>query len=203
MPCNSVNSFTRSVVRSALQSKAALNTTPGRTATPASRRTSETRLREFLYPHGLVEVAAQILLEGHCLQHFDAIAQRDLLIGVPEEAGIVEAGAQDAFVAVANEAVGIAVGVEHGEKVRQQLPVGVLDREILLVIAHHGDEHFGGQREEFGIEAAENHRRTLREIDDRVEQRLVFAPARAGNGSRGGIERFADALLAVGGTDRH
>ena len=101
--------------------------------------------RKFLHAKGLVEVAAQVLLEGHDLQHFDAIAQRDLLVGVPEEARVVEAGTQDALVAVANQAVGIAVGIEHGEEVRQQVALGVFEREVLLVVAHHGDQHLGGQ----------------------------------------------------------
>ena len=156
---------------------------------------------EFLHAHRLVEVAAQVFLESHGLQHVNAIAQRDFLIGVPEEAGIVEAGAQHAFVAVANQAVRISISVEHREKVRRQLSVGVFEREVLLVIAHDGDQNFGGQREKFGIEVAENYRGEFRKVDDGVEQRLVFAPARAWNGARRGIERFADALLAVGGAD--
>ena len=111
---------------------------------------------QLLHATGLVVVAAEVLLEGHRLQHRHAIAQRDLLIGLPEKARIVEAGAQHALVAVANEAVGIAVGVEHGEEMRQQLAVGIFQREVFLVIAHDGDKNFVGEREEFGIEAAQN-----------------------------------------------
>ena len=154
---------------------------PGRTVPPALRMVSEIRLPSFCTRHRLVEVAAKVFLEGDRLQHLDAVAQRDLLIGVPEEARVVEAGAQHALVAVADQAVGIAVGVQHGEEVRQQLAVGVFEREVLLVIAHHRDQHFVGQREKFGIEAAQNDGREFGQVDDGVEQRLVFAPARAGN----------------------
>ena len=94
---------------------------------------------EFLHAHRLVEVAAQVFLEGHGLEHLDAIAERDFLVGVPEETGIVEAGAEDTLVAVADEAVGIAVGVQDGEEVRRELAVGVFEREVLLVVAHDGD----------------------------------------------------------------
>ena len=71
-----------------------------------------------------------------------------------------------------NEAVGIAVGVQHREEVRRSLPFGVFQREVLLVIAHHRDQHFFGKREKFGIEAAENDRREFRQVHDRVEQGL-------------------------------
>ncbi len=100
---------------------------------------------------------------------------------------------------MADEAVGIAVGVEDGEEVRRELAVGVFEREVLLVVAHDGDQDFGGQREILGIEAAENYRGTLGQVDNRVEQGLVFAPARAGNRAGGGVEGLADAVLALGG----
>ncbi len=47
-----------------------------------------------------------------------------------------------------------------------------------------------------GIEAAENRGRKLREVDHRVEQRFVFTPARAGDGARRRVERFANLMFA-------
>jgi hypothetical protein len=41
-------------------------------------------------------------------------------------------------------------GVEHGEKVRGQLAVGAFDGEVLLVVAHDGDQHFFGEIEILG-----------------------------------------------------
>ncbi len=182
----------------------ALKTMPGRTVPPALRMVFADQAAQPLHAQRLVEVAAQIFLEGHRLQHLHAIAQRNLLVGFPEEAGVVEAGAQHALVAVADEPVGIAVGVQHGEEVRQQLAARIFQREIFLVIAHYGHQHFIGKREKFGIEVAQDDRRKFREVDDRVEQRLVFAPARAGNSARRCVERFANALLALSraGDDR-
>ena len=57
---------------------------------------------QFLHAKGLVEVAAQVFLEGDGLQHLHALAQRNFLVGLPEEARVVEAGAQHALVAVPN-----------------------------------------------------------------------------------------------------
>ena len=42
-------------------------------------------------------------------------------------------------------------------------------------------------------------RRKFGEVHDGVEQRLVFAPARAGNGAGGGVESLANRVLALGG----
>ncbi len=210
MPCNSVNSFTSSVVRSVFDSSAGLEDDAGahQWGPVGPLALVVDHCRDFaaqpLHAQRFVEVAAQVFLEGDRLQHLDAVAQRNLLIGVPEEAGVVEAGAQHALVAVANQAIGIAAGVEHGEKMRQQLAVGIFQREIFLVIAHHRHQDFIGQRKVFRIEIAENDGRELRQVDDGVEQRLVFTPAGAGNGAGGNVEIFTDALLALGcaGDDR-
>ena len=107
---------------------------------------------ELLHPASLVVVTAEIFLEGHRLQHVDALSQADFLVSLPEETGVVEAGAQYPFIAVTNETVRIAVGIQHREKMWQQLAAFVFQREVLLVIAHHGHQHFRGKREEFRLE---------------------------------------------------
>ena len=81
---------------------------------------------------------------------------------------------------MADQPIGIAVGVEHRQKVRRQLAGGVFDREIFLMVAHHRDQHFFRQREILLIEAAEDGRGPLRQVDDGLQQLRVFAPARAG-----------------------
>src|SRR5271167_4522013 len=88
IPCNSVNSFTNSVVRSVFASSAALWTTPDLTDVPALRS------------------AAEIFLKGDGLQHVHAPAQWNFLVSFPEESRVVEAGAQHALVTVANHPVG-------------------------------------------------------------------------------------------------
>ncbi len=65
------------------------------------------------------------------------------------------------------------------------------------MVAHDRDQHFFGKREKFRIEAAENHRRPLGQVNYAVEQRRILAPAGSGNGAGGGVESFADLLQAL------
>ena len=111
---------------------------------------------DALNPQRLVVIAAQIFLESDILQPLHSLPQRMLLVGLPEEARIVETGPQHAFMAVSYDAVGIAVGIQHGEKMWKELAAGVFNRKIFLMIAHHGDQNFLGQFEKLRIEAAED-----------------------------------------------
>ena len=104
-------------------------------------------------------------------QILHAVGQLLLLVGFPEEAGVVEAGAQHALVAAAHEALGVGVDVHHRHELRRQLALGVLHREILLVVPHHGDQHFFGQFQELRIEAAGDGRGVFGEVDQGFEQR--------------------------------
>ena len=146
----------------------------------------------FLF--GLPVVAAQLLLEGDRFEAFDALGERRLLVEVPEEAGVFEAGAENAGVAVADDGAAFVVdlGVEHGQEVRGELAVRVFDREVLLVVAHHGDQHFFRQGEVLGLEVAEDDGGPLGEVDDGLDQRLVFAPAGAGDGAGGGVQGLCE-----------
>ena len=65
------------------------------------------------------------------------------------------------------------------------------------MVAHHRDQHFFRQRQKLRIEPAQNHRRKLRQVHHRIEQRLVFPPARPGNRARGRVERLANLLLTL------
>src|SRR3984957_19863667 len=93
---------------------------------------------EALNPPSLVVVAAQIFLESNIAQRVDPLQQRTLLIGLPEKACIVKSRAQHSLIPVTNQALRISIGIEHREKVRQQLALRILESKILLVIAHHG-----------------------------------------------------------------
>ena len=128
---------------------------PDRRASTAKRLGNQAA--QLLHPHRLVEVAAQNFLEGHRLQHVHALAQRNPLVGFPEEARIVETGAQHALVAVANQSIGITVRVQNRQKMRQQFAAGVLQSEILLVVAHHRDQNLIGEREKLRIEVGQHY----------------------------------------------
>src|SRR5690348_8371369 len=96
-----------------------------------------------------------------------------------------------------DQSLRITVRVKHSKKMWQQLAVCVLDREILLVIAHHSDQYFFGQCQELGVKGTQDGGRKLCEIDDGVEQGPVFAPASAGNRPSGCIESLANLLLTL------
>src|SRR6266576_2213555 len=119
-----------------------------------------------------------------------------LLVGLPEESRVIKACPQHSLMAVTNDALRIAVGIQYRQKVRQQFVIAVFDCKIFLVIAHHRDQNFFRKREEFGIKAAEDGGRKFGEIDNCIKQILVFPPACAGYGASGGIERFANPVFA-------
>ena len=74
---------------------------------------------------------------------------------------------------------------------------GIFHRKILLMIAHHRDQHFFRQGQKLRIEPAQNHGRKFRQVHHRIEQRLVFPPPRSGNRARSRIESLANLLLAL------
>ena len=96
-----------------------------------------------------------------------------------------------------DQALRIAIGVQHSQKMWRQFAGGIFHREILLVIAHHRDQNFLRQRQKLRIETAQNGRRKLRQIHDRIEQRFIFSPARAGNRACRGIESLSNLVLAL------
>ena len=134
---------------------------------------------ELHHAFGLGEVAAEFGLEGDVGEIRLAIGECFLLVGIPEEARVVEAGAQDALVAAAHEAFGVASDVHDGDERGGQFAIGVLHREVLLVVPHHGDQHFFGQFEELGVEAAVDGVGALGEVDQGFEQRVVGLDADA------------------------
>ncbi len=139
------------------------------------------------------------------LEALDTVSQRRLLIEVPEEPGIFKAGTKHAFVAVANDGAAfvIDIGVEHGEEMRSQLAFRGFNGEVLLMIAHDGDEHFFGERKILALEIAQQYGWPLGEVQHRFNQPFVFAPARSGNGASGLVESFADRVTALGNVDNH
>ena len=145
---------------------------------------------------GLFEIRAELGLKGDVRQIGYAVGQLLLLIGVPEEAGVVEAGAQHALVAAAHQAFGIAIGVHHRDELRRELAVGVFHREIFLVVPHHRDQHFFGQLQELRVEAAGDRRGVFGEVDQRFEQRGVGLDAH--------VRQLAlDALAPLFGREDH
>src|SRR5882724_4857440 len=120
-----------------------------------------------------------------------------LLVSPPEEAGVVKARPQNSLVPMADDAIGVAVRVEHGQKMRRQTAPGILHSKIFLMITHDRDQNFFRQLQKLRIEGAQDRRRPFSQVDYGVEQRFVFAPARAGNGTGGGVEILANLFLSL------
>ena len=74
------------------------------------------------------------------------------LIGLPEKTRVVEAGPQHALVPMPDDALRIAVSIQHREKMGKQLATGIFDREIPLMVTHDRDQDFLWQFQEFRIE---------------------------------------------------
>src|SRR5207245_324568 len=123
-----------------------------------------------------------------------------LLIGLPEETRIIEPRAENPFIAMSDCALAIGIGIQHSQEMRRQLPARVLNRKIFLMITHDRDQHFFRQLQKLRIKIPQDYRGKFGEIDDGVEQGLVFAPARTRNRPRSYIECLADLLLSFPAT---
>ncbi len=102
---------------------------------------------------------------------------------------------------MAAQAIGISVSVEHSEKVRHQFVFDVLNGKILLMVAHHGDQHFFRQSKELFVKAAENRGGPLGQVDYGLQQLGVLTPARPRNHAGGCVQGIADAILSLARID--
>ena len=73
-------------------------------------------LYQSYHADGLFEIRTELGLKRDVLQIGHAIGQFLPLIDLPEKAGVVEARAEHAFVAQADQAIGIAADVHHGDE---------------------------------------------------------------------------------------
>ena len=109
-------------------------------------------------------------MEGDVFQVRNTILKLLLLIDLPEETGVVEPGSQDSFIAVPDQAIGVGIGIHGGDEVWRKMALFVFDREILLVVAHHGHQHLLRQLQKLQIEVTEDRGRELGYIDEGVQQ---------------------------------
>ena len=107
------------------------------------------------------------------MQFGAAVGERAFAVLVEEEQAVLEPGAQHPLVAAGGQAQVVDAGVVHRHEPRQQAAVRAGHREVLLVLAHRGDQGFLGQLQEFFVEAAADAERLLHQVGDRVEQPLV------------------------------
>src|SRR5579872_634856 len=94
----------------------------------------------------------------------DAIFELAFEVGLPEEAAVVEAGAEDTFVAALDQTFRVSVSVHDGNKLGSQFAGFCFKRKVALMVAHYGHQDFAGKLEEFGIEGADDRRRPFGHI---------------------------------------
>ena len=100
-----------------------------------------------------------------------AIGEFAFLIGVPEEAGVVEAGSQNAFIAVLDETIGVAIGVGDRDELRGELRRhSPTTEKYLLMDLHYRRENFAGKVEKRRIEVAGNRRRPFGQVHENVRE---------------------------------
>ncbi len=136
--------------------------------------------------------------EGRKLGH--ALLELDLAVLVPEELGVRQARAQHPLVARGDRPAAVrGRDVGHDDEVLCQAAVLRLEREILLVRAHGGDEHLARQRHEGAVDRSNEGNRPLDEARHLVEQRRVLLERQPlGRRELGGAgDDDALALLAV------
>ena len=92
---------------------------------------------------GLVGHAAQSGDEDDVFQFFQPGVQFLPQILMPEEAGILQTGAQHALPAVLDHGHVLRRQVEHRQEMRHELAVRPFDAETLLVALHAGQQHLG------------------------------------------------------------
>src|SRR5690348_11420424 len=70
-----------------------------------------------------------------------------MLVLVPEEARIVKARAEDAFVAAFDQTIPVGIDVHYSHKPVSQLASSINYRKVLLMVAHDRDQNFFRQVE--------------------------------------------------------
>ena len=130
--------------------------------------------RQLLDARRLLEHRSEFRLEGDALQIGLKIRQGFARVRLVEELRVLVPRCEHGFVADTNGVV-VHRAVGDGDEMREEVAGGgVLDGEVPLVLAHHHHEHLLRQREERGIETAEDGGGGLDQVDH-----LVDEPARS------------------------
>ncbi len=186
------------VVRSALQRRAAsraasLAAAPS-SGLAASAASAHLRHQRF-QPLGLVQVAAQPLVEGHARQVGHPLCQRTLAVFLPEEGGVAEAPHHHPLHVASDRRPRLSVGIGEGREAHDLALVQ--QRDVLLVVNEDGLQNLAGQVPELARHLAHHHCRMLDELLPFVHEAVVvFHLAR-------GVKRRGDHLAPVARAEDH
>ena len=134
--------------------------------------------------HALV-LRAELVVINDGLEPVDAIGQPDLAVLVEEEAGVGQARAQHAFVALDDRGGILRFDVAYDEEAMDQPAFGVGQREIFLVLLHRQDQALLRNLEECPIEGS-------RVDGGPFDQRRHFVEQRVGHDDRGAAGGFRE-----------
>ena len=123
-------------------------------------------------------VGTKLGLKDHARLFGQIVGEATFLVELPEEFGVSKARAQDALMSGADESLGVAIEVDHREKVRRQAAIAAAKGKIFLVIAHDGDEDFFRQLQVRRIEVPQDRRRIFVQIDDELQERRIRMDAK-------------------------
>ena len=151
--------------------------------------------RNLFQALGFVIERAQAVLEDDFLQFFRIIGELMFLVFFKEELGIVQAGAEDAFVAVLDRFQMVVVAVADSQEEVHELAVFIAHREIALVVLHRRDDGRFRQFQVVFIEFAAKGRRVFDEVDDFFQEVVVHDDGAALFISQF-LQAFEDHLLA-------
>ena len=122
---------------------------------------------------GAIAEGAQLVLEHHGVQCGHARFQALLPIPRVKKRGVGQARANYLFVAAHDLLRIAALDVAHRDEMRQQLALGVNQREILLMALHGRDQRLGGHVEKALVESADQSYRPLDQAGHFLQQGLV------------------------------
>ena len=134
--------------------------------------------RQLLEARRLGAERAEARVEHDPIELRDPAGERPLAVLVPEELRVPQARAQHALVACDHSPT-IVLGREIGDRdeARRQASFGVLERQVLLMMAHRRDQDFLRQRHEALVDPAKQGDRPLDQAGELGEQRRILAQA--------------------------
>ncbi len=131
-----------------------------------------------------LKLRSELVVIDHIGQSFDARFECLLAILVVEELGVRQPCPHHARIAFDDCGWIIGLEVRHQQETVEQLPMDILQREILLILLHGQDQALVRHGEKLAVEAGLQHDRPLDERGHLVEQRLRHERMRVDCGRR-------------------
>ncbi len=139
-------------------------------------------------------------MEHHAVQPRHPAGEGRLAVLVPEELRIPEPGAQHALVTGDDRAVFVGGQVGDDHEARREPALGILERQVFLVLAHRGDQDLLRQIHEALLDPAEQRHRPLDQARQLTEQARIVADTQP-HLMRQPVRLGRDLAVALGAVD--